>query len=86
MIPEKTRNEVNRRASGCCEDCGERLALQLHHLHYDTIGCESPEDLQALCDGCHERKHYDEEGNFWKDPQELKNIRDAFDNAISKQD
>ena len=36
---------------GCC-----REASQIHHLHYDTLGNESLEDLQALCAKCHMAK------------------------------
>ena len=36
---------------GCC-----RKATQIHHLHYDTLGNESFEDLQALCAKCHMKK------------------------------
>lgn len=36
---------------GCC-----REATQIHHLHYDTLGNESFDDLQALCPKCHMKK------------------------------
>lgn len=36
---------------GCC-----REATQIHHLHYDTLGNESLDDLQALCPKCHMAK------------------------------
>jgi 5-methylcytosine-specific restriction endonuclease McrA len=31
--------------------------LQVHHLHYRTLGNESMGDLQALCYGHHQRQH-----------------------------
>ena len=39
-----------------CEGGCYRKATQIHHLHYDTLGEESMEDLQALCPKCHMKK------------------------------
>ena len=39
-----------------CEGGCYRTATQIHHLHYDTLGNESMEDLQALCPKCHMQK------------------------------
>ncbi len=39
-----------------CEGRCYRKATQIHHLHYDTLGNESIEDLQALCPKCHMQK------------------------------
>ena len=39
-----------------CEGGCYRKATQIHHLHYDTLGEESTEDLQALCPKCHMQK------------------------------
>ena len=36
-----------------CEACGAGGALQLHHLHYETLGRESVDDVRMLCDPCH---------------------------------
>lgn len=33
-IPPPVRKAVLRRAAGCCEDCGERVSLEVHHLRY----------------------------------------------------
>lgn len=52
---------VLERAGGRCEDCGAPPAagdtLEVHHLHYGTLYAERPEDLAALCSGCHRRRH-----------------------------
>lgn len=40
-----------------CQICGSTIAIQLHHRHYRTLGCEEDADLQALCMGCHENEH-----------------------------
>jgi hypothetical protein len=33
-IPPAVRRTVLRRAKGCCDDCGSRGLLELHHLTY----------------------------------------------------
>ena len=38
------------------EGC-ENEAKQVHHKHYDNIGREQLEDLQALCKECHAQRH-----------------------------
>ena len=47
---------------GCC-----REATQVHHYHYDTLGKESLEDLQALCAKCHMSKS-SKVRNFYGNP------------------
>jgi 5-methylcytosine-specific restriction endonuclease McrA len=37
-----------------CQECGATAGLEVHHLHYDTLGRERPEDLRVLCWRCHE--------------------------------
>jgi hypothetical protein len=54
------RAEVLDRADGNCEDCGDELEpgeAEVHHLTYERVGRELPEDLVALCPGCHRRAH-----------------------------
>jgi 5-methylcytosine-specific restriction endonuclease McrA len=36
-----------------CETCRSTQRLQLHHLHYDTLGRETVESVRILCDTCH---------------------------------
>jgi len=36
------------------EGCGGVERLQLHHLHYETLGRERLHDVRILCDTCHE--------------------------------
>lgn len=39
-------------------DCGWNFhnhELEVHHLHYDTLGHESPSDLVVVCKSCHEK-------------------------------
>jgi len=50
------RNAVIERACGKCEKCG-RTARHVHHLTYIRKYSERLEDLQALCEECHEAIH-----------------------------
>jgi 5-methylcytosine-specific restriction endonuclease McrA len=37
-----------------CERCGQVSAsLELHHVHYRSLGSEQPEDVELLCPACH---------------------------------
>ena len=37
-----------------CERCGQdSVSLELHHLHYRSLGDEQPEDVELLCRDCH---------------------------------
>jgi hypothetical protein len=43
-----------------CEECGaggKGVILHSHHLTYDRLGKELPEDIQVLCKPCHQLKH-----------------------------
>ena len=41
-----------------CQRCGAtNCRLDVHHLHYETIGQESIEDVTALCRVCHADEH-----------------------------
>lgn len=44
-------------ALGMCEECGYEENLNVHHLHYETLGHESPEDVKVLCYRCHQEAH-----------------------------
>jgi hypothetical protein len=74
-VPAETRQAVLKRANGCCEQCGEPVGLvsklELHHLHYETEGRETEDDLRAYCRSCHRSAHVDCAGAFWVDPQEM---------------
>lgn len=46
-------------ATGRCQICGEqRYSLDVHHLHYRTLGHESAADVLVLCRHCHDVVHY----------------------------
>ncbi|MGH2353069.1 MAG: AAA family ATPase, partial [Chloroflexota bacterium] len=50
-----------KRAGGRCEACAAEPAegdtLEVHHLRYDRVGQELPEDCVVLCSPCHRRAH-----------------------------
>lgn len=46
-----------QRAGNKCEQCGKTYMLSVHHLNYNNLGKEHPEDLKVLCQECHERAH-----------------------------
>jgi hypothetical protein len=39
-----------------CERCGQSGKLEGHHRHYETLGYERLEDIEALCRQCHQRE------------------------------
>jgi len=51
------RNEAIVRQQFKCFDCGCEERLQAHHTTYAHLGDEWPEDIEALCDRCHARRH-----------------------------
>ncbi len=46
-----------KRKRRCCEDCGSRESLRVHHLTYERLGCERDTDLLVVCRHCHELRH-----------------------------
>jgi phage terminase large subunit GpA-like protein len=45
------------RRQPCCQACGRRDRLNVHHVTYENLGHESPEDVLVLCHSCHEYHH-----------------------------
>jgi hypothetical protein len=48
------REAVRERSGGRCERCWTRSMDAVHHKTYERIGDERLDDLQAICDPCHE--------------------------------
>lgn len=46
-----------QRADYKCERCGSPFNLAVHHLTYEHLGHERPEDLVVLCRNCHSAIH-----------------------------
>ena len=43
--------------SPCCEKCGAKHRLDVHHLDYKNLYDVTLEDLMTLCRRCHEAEH-----------------------------
>lgn len=46
---KQLRAEVLKSQDGKCRCCDERKGLQMHHLHYRTLGDETARDVEILC-------------------------------------
>lgn len=57
----KRRNEALKLSGWQCSRCGVRKGLEVHHVTYERIGAELPEDLAVLCRGCHEGEHIEQD-------------------------
>lgn len=52
------RKAVLKRDHYCCRKCNASgILLDVHHLHYRTLGNESLDDLVTLCRPCHDSLH-----------------------------
>lgn len=51
------RNTMLKYAEYKCCRCNETENLQVHHLNYNTIGNESLNDLEVVCNDCHKKIH-----------------------------
>jgi 5-methylcytosine-specific restriction endonuclease McrA len=51
------RVDYLRRVGWKCERCHVRASRIVHHLNYDRLYYEQPEDLIALCNECHAAMH-----------------------------
>ena len=46
------------RAKRTCQRCGKKgVILDVHHLHYKTLGKERAKDIKVLCRTCHKKVH-----------------------------
>lgn len=48
---------AKERAQGVCGKCGSLIDLEVHHLNYDCLFGETPEDILVLCEPCHSSLH-----------------------------
>ncbi len=52
------KRKVIEQRGNRCERCEkESASLELHHLHYESLGSERPEDVELLCAECHTEAH-----------------------------
>lgn len=55
---DRRRRHALLRCDKRCQGCGSStLVLHVHHLTYERLGCELPEDLLVLCAYCHKTAH-----------------------------
>lgn len=54
---QETRLEALERDGGRCQRCGATERLQVHHITYERLWCEDPDDLVTLCRLCHRQEH-----------------------------
>lgn len=50
------RSQALSRADQKCGRCGSTEGLEVHHLTYERLGNEEPEDLLVVCRSCHEKE------------------------------
>jgi 5-methylcytosine-specific restriction endonuclease McrA len=63
-IPVAVSRFVWTRARGCCESCGQRGWLHLHHRNpVEAGGKHSAENLVLLCSACHRAEHRGQRGS-----------------------
>ena len=57
---KKKSEDALLRAGYVCENCGQEgdnVIFNVHHLNYQNLGNEKPEDLIVLCEVCHYSVH-----------------------------
>lgn len=53
---KRLKREVIEQRGNRCERCtGAGVSLELHHVHYRSLGNERPQDVELLCADCHAR-------------------------------
>ena len=58
-----------------CALCKSTDHLHVHHLHYQTVGSESPEDVVVCCRRCHFIEHLPHNDNLnWAGTQTARHI------------
>jgi len=54
---KRVREEHLERCDYWCEICRKARACQVHHVTYQRLGWELPQDLTAVCVDCHHKIH-----------------------------
>jgi 5-methylcytosine-specific restriction endonuclease McrA len=60
---EKIRIFALHRTQNRCQRCGAEKNLEVHHLTYDNLYNEKPQDLEVLCKKCHYRADRERESD-----------------------
>ena len=59
---KEIRNKKRTESLGRCDVCkkikyqGSLNDIDIHHLHYETVGNERMQDLKAVCRNCHSKE------------------------------
>jgi hypothetical protein len=56
----RQRDRALTRAAFRCERCSSKRRLHVHHLSYERLGHEWDQDLEVLCETCHQGEHFTE--------------------------
>ena len=56
----KRRKRALDRVGYRCERCSSKRVLHVHHLTYERLGAEWDQDLEVLCETCHQGEHFAE--------------------------
>ena len=62
---ETKRRFALHRAGNRCDRCGSKGPLQIHHITYDRLYDEKPEDLEVLCLKCHKKADNQRKYDSW---------------------
>ncbi len=55
---QQLRLKILERDAWCCQKCGKREQLEIHHLiRRSQAGDDAEENLIALCHSCHRKAH-----------------------------
>lgn len=54
---KERRQRKLEQAGHRCQRCESRSRLHVHHLTYQRLGKEHPDDLMVLCHRCHAAEH-----------------------------
>jgi hypothetical protein len=57
VLSQDLREAVILRSRMVCEDCKVNPAEHMHHVSYERVGQELPEDIEHLCVVCHGKRH-----------------------------
>jgi len=51
---QRFKRRVKATRGNCCEHCGASgVRLEVHHITYERLGNELPDDVRVLCHECH---------------------------------
>lgn len=82
----RVRKAALKRTGGKCERCDSTSRLHVHHLTYARLGGERPEDLQVLCEPCHNALHNPLAQAPPANAEYRRRMREAFEGRMTKRE